>query len=109
MAYVTKTLNAAATTGYVVALGQKCGKVTVETVGAAAIRVFGGGDAPAQPTSAYVPNAGETKDSVNLPANGNVSFGVDYEGRGFVPGLQEPIEYVAVWAVDGGHVRIVGH
>ena len=110
MPYVQKTLNAVAGTGYVVPLGQSCGKVAIQTVGAAAIR-FGSGALPATPTGAYVPGAGVTVNSINLPANGEYEMGSDYEGGGFKIGVQEPIEWVALWSPvgAGGHVLIVGH
>ena len=44
-----------------------------------------------------------------LAAGGEFSVGVDPDGKGFIPGLQDPIRYVAVWAHDGGLVRAVGH
>ncbi len=108
MAYAQKTLNAAATTGYVIDLGQSCGKVTVQTVGRAAFKVAYS-SAPATPTSAYLPGSGATTDTIELAAGGEISIGVDPDGKGFIPGLQDPIRYVAVWAHDGGLVRAVGH
>ena len=65
MSYAQKTLNAAATTGYVIDLGQSCGKVTVQTVGRAAFK-FAYSSAPATPTSAYLPGSGATTDTIEL-------------------------------------------
>lgn len=108
MAYVQKTLNAAATTGYVVALGQVCGKVTVQTVGRAAVK-FGAGTQPSTPTNAYLPGSGATTDTIELAANGEVTLGADHDGGGYDSQHHDPIEWIAVWAEGGGLVRIVGH
>ena len=70
MAYAQKTLNAAATTGYVISLGQKVGKVTVQTVGRAAFKVAYS-SAPATPTNAYFPASGATTDTIELAAGGD--------------------------------------
>lgn len=107
MSYVQKTHLAAAATGYVIDLGRDCGKVTIQTVGAAAFKALS--SSVATPTSAYVPTAGNTVDALNLAAGGEMSVGVDFDGAGYKPGLQDPIRYVAVYAVDGGNIRIVGH
>lgn len=108
MSYVQKTLNAAATTGYVISLGQKVGKVTVQTVGRAAFKV-GSGTAPATPTNAYLPASGATTDTLEFAAGGEFSVGQDPDGHGYDGQKQDPIEWVAVWAEGGGLVRAVGH
>lgn len=108
MAYVQKTLSAAATTGYVVELGQKCGKVSVQTVGRAAFKI-GKGTVPSTPTNAYFPGAGATTDTIELAAGGEFQYGSDPAGAGYDSQKNDPIEWVAVWAHDGGLVRILGH
>jgi len=107
MAYVPKTLLAAAATGYVIDLGRDCGRVEIETVGAASFNFSA--SSLSTPTSAYVPASGETKDALAMEAGGKIGIGDDANGRGMVKGLQDPIRYVGVWAVDGGRVRVVGH
>lgn len=106
--YNQQTLLAAANAGYVVTLDKKCGKVTINTDGAIHYKV-GSGPAPATPTNAYIPGSGLVVSTLHLPAGGEAKVGEDPDGKGFVDALQDPIEWVAIWALSANYVRILGH
>jgi len=106
--YNQQTLLTAAGAGYVVRLDNRVGKLTINTDVVIHFKV-GTGASPTTPTNAYIPASGATVSTLTLPAGGQMSIGADPGGTGYADATSDPIDWVAIWAVGAGYVRILGH
>ena len=96
--------------GFSKTLDSPAGRVSItnDTTDEIFIKV-GSGTAPATPTNAYIPGNDAWTSTLGIKAATTVILGEDYEGKGFIPGMQEKIEWVAGWCVAAGKVNVVGH
>ena len=109
MAYAQKTHSMTAGANFLVDLGQNCGRVTVTARAECYVKIVGG-LAPTPPGASPAPGAGAAASYVHLAAAGDrLDIGADADGKGYVPGLQDPLRYVVGWGVAAGDLLVVGH
>ena len=107
MPLVSKCLNATATNGYVIDLGQNCTYL--------AVKVDGGGEAyiqpvyasstPTTPTNAFIPGSAATVSTNHLSAP--EPYELDFSKGRAGEHLQDSVNYVAVWAVATGKINVM--
>lgn len=110
MAYVQITRLMATGTGRTIDLGQDCAKVTITTKGDVYVRVDPPGDSPTPPAADPAPAASASASYIHLAASGDkLDVGADADGKGLVPGLQDPIRFLRYWSKSDADLLIVGH
>lgn len=105
---VSKCLNAANTTGYVIALGQSCTYLSfkADTGVELYMQPLYSAETPATPTNAFIPGSGAVTDTMHLSAGEPVDLDL---AKGRVGEHQVvAVNYVRVWSVAGGKFNVVG-
>ena len=111
MPYVQKTLQGGAGAGYTLNLGQSCGRATVLPEVECYVRFDPpASTAPTAPAASPAPGgAGQNTDYIHLAAGERYEIGADVSGKGLVTGSQDPVQYMRIWTVAAGLVRVAGH
>ncbi len=105
MAKFTQTMKVGATTPHLIQLGKNASGVKITATAEAWVQVGQGLSAPGAPTFAA---NGDNTPMLHLNT-GNLSrtIGVDLNGQGFVEGLTDPIDSVAIYAVAAGEIEVI--
>ena len=107
MSLVSKCLNATATNGYVIALGQNCTYLAVKVDGAgeAYIQPVYASSTPTTPTNAFIPGSGATVSTNHLSAA--EPYELDFAKGRAGEHLQDSVNYVRVWCVATGKINVM--